>query len=71
MVYNDDIKGLEPVFRTSSTFNFRFPQPDPNRVLKIYETHIGMAGEEPRVHTYKEFMDEVLPRIHKKGYNCI
>ena len=29
----------------------------------IYESHVGMAGEEPRVHTYREFADHVLPRI--------
>jgi 1,4-alpha-glucan branching enzyme len=37
----------------------------------IYECHVGMAGEEPRVHTYREFADEVLPRVHKAGYNTI
>ena len=37
----------------------------------IYESHVGMSGEEPRVHTYREFADEVLPRISKLGYNTI
>jgi 1,4-alpha-glucan branching enzyme len=37
----------------------------------IYEAHIGMAGEEARVHTYTEFKDEVLPRIKKLGYNTV
>jgi len=37
----------------------------------IYESHVGMSGEEPRVHTYREFADEVLPRISKVGYNTI
>jgi 1,4-alpha-glucan branching enzyme len=37
----------------------------------IYEAHVGMSGEEPRVHTYREFADEVLPRIKKAGYNVI
>lgn len=37
----------------------------------IYECHVGMAGEEPRVHTYREFADEVLPRVLKAGYNTI
>lgn len=37
----------------------------------IYEAHVGMAGEEPRLHTYREFADEVLPRIHELGYNTI
>ncbi|WP_411826591.1 alpha-amylase family glycosyl hydrolase [Luteolibacter sp. AS25] len=37
----------------------------------IYEAHTGMAGEEPRVHTYREFAENTLPRIQKAGYNTI
>lgn len=37
----------------------------------IYESHVGMAGEEERVHTYEEFRTEILPRIKKAGYNTI
>ncbi len=37
----------------------------------IYECHIGMAGEEGRVHQYREFADHILPRIAKAGYNTV
>ena len=37
----------------------------------IYEAHVGMAGEEPRVHTYAEFRDEMLPRIKAAGYDVV
>lgn len=37
----------------------------------IYEAHIGMAGEEERVHTYNEFREKMLPRIKANGYNTI
>jgi len=37
----------------------------------IYEAHIGMAGEEERVHTYNEFRTNILPRVHRAGYNTI
>lgn len=37
----------------------------------IYESHVGMAGEEPRVHTYREFADRVLPRVAAAGYNTV
>ena len=37
----------------------------------IYEAHVGMAGEEPRLHTYREFAANILPRIAKLGYNTI
>lgn len=37
----------------------------------IYEAHIGMSGEEERVHTYNEFRTEILPRVKEAGYNVI
>jgi len=37
----------------------------------IYECHIGMAGEDYKVSSYREFQDFVLPRIQKLGYNTI
>ena len=37
----------------------------------IYESHIGMAGEEARVHTYNEFRTLMLPRIKSAGYNTV
>ena len=37
----------------------------------IYEAHIGMAGEEERVHTYNSFREEMLWRIKANGYNTI
>ncbi len=37
----------------------------------IYESHVGMGGEEPRVHTYREFADTVLPRVKTAGYNTV
>ena len=37
----------------------------------IYEAHVGMASEDPRVATYAEFRDNMLPRIKKAGYNTV
>ncbi|MBQ7570922.1 MAG: alpha amylase C-terminal domain-containing protein [Bacteroidaceae bacterium] len=39
--------------------------------LLIYECHIGMAQDAEKVGTYREFKDNVLPRVIKDGYNCI
>ena len=39
--------------------------------LLIYECHIGMAQDAEKVGTYKEFRENILPRIIKEGYNCI
>ena len=43
----------------------------PEKRLFIYETHVGMATEEYRVGTYREFADNVLPRIKYLGYNTV
>jgi len=37
----------------------------------IYECHIGMAQEEGCVGTYRQFKENVLPRIKDLGYNTI
>ena len=37
--------------------------------LFIYEAHVGMAQEEGKVGSYREFADLILPRIKKAGYN--
>lgn len=37
----------------------------------IYECHPGLAQEKEGVGTFREFADEVLPRIYRGGYNCI
>ena len=39
--------------------------------LRIYEAHVGMSGQEPRVSTYREFADAVLPRIKNSNYNAV
>ena len=43
----------------------------PSEKIFIYEAHIGMAQEEGKVGSYKEFADKILPRIKEAGYNTI
>ncbi len=43
----------------------------PAKTPYIYECHIGMAQEKYGVGTYKEFRENVLPRIKALGYNTI
>ena len=57
-------------------YQWKHPRPKPTvangeREVRIYEAHVGMAGEDQRVHTYREFADDVLPRIAKLGYNTV
>lgn len=42
-----------------------------NSPLLIYETHAGMALEDGRVATYREFEENILPKIKHSGYNTI
>lgn len=39
--------------------------------LRIYEAHVGMSSAEEKVNSYREFADNVLPRIKGLGYNCV
>ena len=52
-------------------FVFHNPIPQRRGALRIYEAHVGMAHEEPKVGTYVEFTRDVLPRIAKLGYNAV
>lgn len=48
--------------------DFSRPQ---NAPLLIYEAHVGMATEEEKIGTYREFTQNVLPKIKADGYNAI
>jgi len=50
---------------------WRHPRPPRPPTAFIYECHVGMAQEEPRVGTYDEFRLHILPRIRAAGYNTI
>ena len=50
---------------------FKNSRPPKLESARIYEAHVGISSPEPRVTTYKEFTQNVLPRIHHLGYNVI
>jgi 1,4-alpha-glucan branching enzyme len=39
--------------------------------LLIYEVHVGMAQQEERIGTYREFTERILPRIVGSGYDTL
>ncbi|MBW2569376.1 MAG: alpha amylase C-terminal domain-containing protein [Deltaproteobacteria bacterium] len=43
----------------------------PSRALFIYESHVGMAQEEEKIGSYREFTRHILPRIVNSGYNTL
>ncbi|MEI7435726.1 MAG: alpha amylase C-terminal domain-containing protein [bacterium] len=60
------------VWDPAATYSWRYAhvQRRANAAL-IYEAHVGMAQEESKVGTYREFRERVLPRIVDAGYNTL
>jgi 1,4-alpha-glucan branching enzyme len=50
---------------------FKNPRPPKPKSARVYEAHVGISTTEYRVGTYREFTANILPRIHKLGYNVI
>ncbi|MBO4662634.1 MAG: alpha amylase C-terminal domain-containing protein [Bacteroidaceae bacterium] len=60
------------VWEPEEKYVWKNPKFKPNtNPLLIYECHIGMGQDAEKVGTYDEFRTNVLPRIHRAGYNCI
>ena len=73
VIQNDNTKDFAGQFWNPPTpYIYKHAAPQlKNKSLLIYETHIGMAQEEEKVGTYKEFTEKILPRIKADGYNAI
>ncbi|XP_059170657.1 1,4-alpha-glucan-branching enzyme-like [Physella acuta] len=52
-------------------YKFKHPHPQLGAGLKIYESHVGIASWEGKVASYKQFTQNVIPRIADLGYNAI
>ena len=59
------------IHTTEEPFRWTDSRFKPEKTLYIYETHVGMAQEEPKIGTYTEFKDKILPRIKELGYNTV
>ncbi|KAL8135755.1 hypothetical protein AgCh_010397 [Apium graveolens] len=55
----------------SEMYKFRYPRPPKSAAPRIYEAHVGMSSSEPRVSSYREFADNILPRIKANNYNTV
>lgn len=55
----------------SKRYEFKYPRPPKPEAPRIYEAHVGMSGIEPRVTSYVEFAENVLPRIKANNYNTV
>ncbi len=66
LIFNAQVWSPPVPYKWNCT-NFKRPKEAP----LIYEAHIGMAQEEAKTGTYREFTDKTLPRIIASGYNTI
>jgi 1,4-alpha-glucan branching enzyme len=73
-IQNETNKSYDGVYLSQSEehrYKWKNPLPKKPVDLKVYEAHVGMASTEPKVASYKDFTNNVLPRIAKLGYNCV
>ncbi|KAM6543540.1 hypothetical protein CsatB_007987 [Cannabis sativa] len=56
---------------SSERYHFKHPRPPKPLAPRIYEAHVGMSSSEPVVSSYREFADNVLPRIRANNYNTV
>ncbi len=54
-----------------SPYEWRHPVPTLTGGLRVYEAHVGMATQEHKVGTYREFTQTVLGWIKYCGYNAV
>ncbi|MDO5510239.1 MAG: alpha-amylase family glycosyl hydrolase [Weeksellaceae bacterium] len=70
-VQNED-HSFDGVFVGHNHYSWQNENPEKSaEPLLIYEAHIGMATEEERVGTYREFADIMLPYIADLGYTAV
>lgn len=59
------------VWNPARPYRFKNRPPEPDVNLFIYESHVGMAQEEPKVGSFNEYTEKILPKIAESGYNTI
>ena len=52
-------------------YQFKYARPKSPDEVRVYEAHVGMSSIEPKINSYVEFADEVIPRIASLGYNTV
>jgi 1,4-alpha-glucan branching enzyme len=55
----------------SERYVFKHARPKKPASVRIYEAHVGISSPDLKVASYKEFTQNMLPRIHNLGYNVI
>ncbi|KAH7843944.1 hypothetical protein Vadar_022665 [Vaccinium darrowii] len=52
-------------------YKWKHRHPEVPKSLRIYECHVGISGLEPKIASFNEFTDKVLPHVKEAGYNVI
>jgi len=73
VIQDDDTKNFSGQLWFSEAFDWSEDKFNINEIEEffIYECHVGMAQEKEGVGSYREFADQILPRIKSGGYNSI
>ena len=71
VVQDEETREFSAQVQDSSKYSWENAAPAAVQHPKIYEAHVGMATEEFRVGTYREFAEQVLPRLARLGYNVV
>lgn len=69
LTYGNNYKQL--FWNPPTRYQFQYRKPSKPKSLRIYECHVGIATEKLEVGSYRNFADNVIPRIVRQGYNTI
>ena len=74
LIQNKESMILENIFwNPEIKYKWKYPKKHMKKPksLRIYEVHIGLSSFDPKINTYKEFAQDILPRVKKMGYTAI
>ncbi|PIA28857.1 hypothetical protein AQUCO_06600053v1 [Aquilegia coerulea] len=52
-------------------YKWKHMRPKKPNSLRIYECHVGISGSEPKISSFHEFIENVLPHVKNAAYNAI
>ncbi len=67
----DTLRFTAQVWAPEAPYAWRNPDVPRHAFPLIYEAHVGMAQEREGVGTFREFTENILPRIRAAGYNTV
>jgi len=72
VVQNEETKIFNAqVWKPKTTYKQKHKSPKKKDNIFIYEAHIGMSSQEPKINSFDEFRKNILPKIKKAGYDTI